>query len=690
MIDEKKARLLFENIAKKAQGRIAVYGLGKYACALASKMPEQIYCFCDGVKSDGDFESKPILPLNKLLSVGICTVVIAAGLSGERIVFDRINDFCQRKGIKIYGVQSGDLNHAGRKESGSLRGQELKKKLWECIEAHDVISFDIFDTLLMRKTLYPMDVFDIVEYRAGKAGISVLRGFRNYRHQAEVATERKKLGIEGIYDNLRKMLGLSEEETEKLMQLELAVEQEAVFPRQAMVEAGKFAKSLGKTVVLVSDMYLPPSFLENLLAENGIDFYDKLYVSDYCGTSKGQDLFKRVKAETPANSYLHIGDNPEVDDWGARRHGIDSFLISSGLDIFRNIGLSQPFKYMEGVNERLVLGLFIARAFDDPFCIDRQGSRRVNGSTDFARLFVAPLATSFVSWLIERTQGSGFDGVLFAARDGYLFQKMYEMAAARWRFSDVPPSTYFYVSRKLCLGLAARNSNDLDWIRSKIQGGTRKFFNDVFGLNILAPGAEDGDDVWQEIVERQEDIFDKSEQRCYRFKRYLDGEGINPQGNYAFVDMCSQGTSQRALAKELLPNLYGLYFKRYDSRDIASMGKTESFLPEDNTIMLLNNVFEFFFTSSEPSASDTSTDGTIIFNEEPRYEEEINECTEAQKAIMAYFEDFIGLALPEKSVSRTVGQQLLELYKSNVFYSSMDVFAGRAISNDLVGGRLPV
>ena len=43
--------------------------------------------------------------------------------------------------------------------------------LQHLIDVHDVISFDIFDTLLMRTVLDPTDVFEIVEKRAERHGI---------------------------------------------------------------------------------------------------------------------------------------------------------------------------------------------------------------------------------------------------------------------------------------------------------------------------------------------------------------------------------------------------------------------------------------------------------------------------------------------------------------------------------------
>ena len=40
-----------------------------------------------------------------------------------------------------------------------------RAELIHAISEHEIISFDVFDTLIMRKTLYPEDVFEIVQNR---------------------------------------------------------------------------------------------------------------------------------------------------------------------------------------------------------------------------------------------------------------------------------------------------------------------------------------------------------------------------------------------------------------------------------------------------------------------------------------------------------------------------------------------
>ena len=82
--------------------------------------------------------------------------------------------------------------------SDNTKMQQQLERMQQEILAHEVISFDVFDTLVMRRVLYFEDVFSLVEQRSGVAG------FRKYRIQAE--REVNRLGraprIEAIYQRL--------------------------------------------------------------------------------------------------------------------------------------------------------------------------------------------------------------------------------------------------------------------------------------------------------------------------------------------------------------------------------------------------------------------------------------------------------------------------------------------------------
>lgn len=92
------------------------------------------------------------------------------------------------------------------------------KELQSAIDSHDIISFDIFDTLLMRKTLVPEDVFLILEDRATRAGYAV-------ENLARIRVEEQlKLfnpDLREIYEAIQKVTGITDEFRDKLMSLEL-------------------------------------------------------------------------------------------------------------------------------------------------------------------------------------------------------------------------------------------------------------------------------------------------------------------------------------------------------------------------------------------------------------------------------------------------------------------------------------
>ena len=109
--------------------------------------------------------------------------------------------------------------------------------------------------------------------------------------------------------------------------LELDTEREQLAPNPAVVELLRFARSEGKRVVLTSDMYLPGPILRSLLAENGIEGYEALFVSCECGRDKRGGLFRELLALEAASAILHIGDQPVADGEVPAALGIESARI---------------------------------------------------------------------------------------------------------------------------------------------------------------------------------------------------------------------------------------------------------------------------------------------------------------------------------------------------------------------------
>lgn len=132
------------------------------------------------------------------------------------------------------------------------------------IKEHDVISFDIFDTLIMRRTLSPEDVFEILEYKLQ----SQLPGldFVKNRRKAILENNIPNPNIYQIYNKFAELTGLDSEKVSQILKLELDIEKRVLIRRESMVDILERAKCMGKAVYLITDMYLPTEIVVEILA----------------------------------------------------------------------------------------------------------------------------------------------------------------------------------------------------------------------------------------------------------------------------------------------------------------------------------------------------------------------------------------------------------------------------------------
>lgn len=171
-------------------------------------------------------------------------------------------------------------------------------------------SFDIFDTLISRRCIWPGAVFEAVEQRSGRAG------FANARRWAEQALGEQEYMLADIYAVLARALGLSLEEANALLALEIEIELDNVMPVADAI-ARVQADSL-----LITDMYLPEAVIRQLLQRAGLPGHLALLRSAH-GKRSG-----RVWAALAASGFrlAHLGDNPRADIEQPRAAGMQAEL----------------------------------------------------------------------------------------------------------------------------------------------------------------------------------------------------------------------------------------------------------------------------------------------------------------------------------------------------------------------------
>ena len=158
------------------------------------------------------------------------------------------------------------------------------------INKYDVISFDIFDTLIVRDVDNPADVFKLMEIELN------IPGFAEKRVNAEILARKKNVKNEvTINDIYLSFEGLTSNLVAKCIKIELQMEIELCHPNLELIE---FYKQCLKQyrVIITSDMYLPHDMMKEILDSCGITNYEQLYISCDVGLAKGGrgDLYKYI------------------------------------------------------------------------------------------------------------------------------------------------------------------------------------------------------------------------------------------------------------------------------------------------------------------------------------------------------------------------------------------------------------
>lgn len=189
------------------------------------------------------------------------------------------------------------------------------------IDKYDVISFDIFDTLIKRYVEKPSDIF----YLSAKEvfdDIEKCEKFRAERVKAEQKARRLLKKKEIDLDDIYSYIDDTEFKIDVLKAKEIETEIKLCYPNHAMIKIYNYARRIGKKIIIISDMYLPKNVITEMLNQCGIFNYDKLYVScEYnCNKLTGK-LFKYVLLENHFNGkqVIHFGDSIKADIIGAMR-----------------------------------------------------------------------------------------------------------------------------------------------------------------------------------------------------------------------------------------------------------------------------------------------------------------------------------------------------------------------------------
>lgn len=311
---------------------------------------------------------------------------------------------------------------------------------------YDVVSFDIFDTLILRPFTEPADLFYFVGNDLG------FMDFKNVRIQAEYEArmqcykknDHMEIDIKDIWKQLSEMTGIP---AKKGMELEMQYEYSFCYANPFMQKVYQGLQKLGKKIIITSDMYLSSEFLEKMLRKNGYDGYERIFISnDYKASKAKGDLYDVVKKAIAGKRLIHIGDNLHSDIAMAKKHKVDNLhyqnvnqysLMYRPYDMSAIIGSA----YRGIINNYLYNGL-----------------GRYSKSYEFGFIYGGLFVLGYCNYIHQYCKTHQIDKILFLSRDGDILMQAYKKMFPEDAFE------YVYWSRRAATQLMAEN-NRYDYFR---------------------------------------------------------------------------------------------------------------------------------------------------------------------------------------------------------------------------------
>jgi HAD superfamily hydrolase (TIGR01549 family) len=352
-------------------------------------------------------------------------------------------------------------------------GQMLKLRALVDDPATQAVSFDVFDTLLCRPVEKPADLYRFLEPQALALTGGVAADFGRIRALCETETRARLAGaqaeitLDDIYHSLAAYYGLDHAALAPLQQAEIAMELDFARPRPFGKRMFDLAVARGKSVVLVSDMYLPGHVVARMLAKAGYaGSYAALFVSADHGCTKADGgLFDLVLADlgiAPA-ALVHVGDNKQTDIAMAETRGIRALRWSAAIEWQRsNPAFKDIYPPRSGAGEKArsaIAGTTARGLFDAP--VPPAALRGLGGGDPYRLGFamLGPLLTAYMLWLGREALRDGISDLYFMSREGWVLKEIYDRLHPAG--GGGPRSHYLLGSRRALRMAACRDKADV-------------------------------------------------------------------------------------------------------------------------------------------------------------------------------------------------------------------------------------
>lgn len=321
----------------------------------------------------------------------------------------------------------------------------------DAFDNYKYVSFDIFDTLLLRKVNKPTDIFYILGKRAIEEGytrnnlsayefqqiriISQNKAFDKNYSRIDKEHYDNEITLQQIYNEMPNNIG----DLDKIMKLEIEIEKQNIYINPIIYDLIKYLNKKGKKIILISNMYLDSSHIKKILLDCNFDFsiIYKLIVSceNLFNKASGR-LFEYLltKYEIKNSEIIHIGDNYDADIQGTKKNNIDSIYY----DVISRENYeidSENYVYGDVFGEIKSLRKVVAN-----LTIDYKENEKF--WFKFGAGILSPIFVNFCDYVVDIAIKNNIRKIRPFMREAVLLEPMLKQAAEKRKFSCDIKSIY--------------------------------------------------------------------------------------------------------------------------------------------------------------------------------------------------------------------------------------------------------
>ena len=283
------------------------------------------------------------------------------------------------------------------------------------LSQYDVISFDVFDTLIFRPFELPTDLFYLMDEPMGILDFHRIRMEMEGQARVEHLKERKnyEINLRDIWKVIEKDVGPNAAEG---MKLEQELELRFCYANPFMLSVFQGLQRQGKRIIITTDMYLPAEFIRRMLAHCGYTGFERLYVSNEYEKSKAKgDLYDVIWKDLGKESrIIHVGDNEHSDVRMARKHGMEPLHYPN----VNKYSLAYRAHDMSSIVGSAYRGIIDARLYS--------GAYQYSMEYEYGFIYGGLFVLGYCAFIHDYCQKHNIDRLLFLARDGDILKQVYD------------------------------------------------------------------------------------------------------------------------------------------------------------------------------------------------------------------------------------------------------------------------